>query len=411
LIPKKHFITKPVIQPWIFYKKNQRFIEEELYCQRESPPRLFLYDITSSYFEGRKAELAKYGYSRDHRKDRKQIVIGLVTDTQGLPICVEVLEGNTRDSTTVINKIDELKSRFSVEKACFIGDRGMKTEANVEHIKSEGFDFILALSHREVLKLADDDTPFQMSLFDVQNVAEVNVDGRRLIICKNPKAGEDTKRRRDELLKNTEDSLTKVKERINKGRLKHVDAIRKVIDKFFEKWKMEKFFKLTIGEGVLEFERDEEKIESASRLDGVYVIETSLEEKEMNSSEIQKSYKLLQVVERAFRSVKDVMEIRPVFHRKEIRIKGHVFICFLAYMVERILQLGIEDLMNEKEVEWVEIKEKLRNWREIKVQGRDDLQSLYSGIDDEMKEWLSKWNIQLPLRKAKKRQYGKNKKQ
>jgi len=168
---------------------------------------------------------------------------------------------------------------------------------------------------------------------------------------------------------------------------------------------------IPLEEGVLKFERNEEKIESASRLDGVYVIETSLKSEEMNSFEIQKSYKLLQVVERAFRSVKDVMGIRPVFHRKESRIKGLMFICFLAYMVERILQLGIEDLMLEKGIEWKEIKEKLRNWREIKVQGRDDLRSLYLGIDDEIKEWLNKWNIPLPFMKVKKIQYGKNKKQ
>ena len=235
-----------------------------MYQRREKPVRLFFYDITSTYFEGRKAEIARYGYSRDHRSDRKQVVIGLVTDSDGIPISMEVFDGNTRDCSTVKGKIDELKNRFNVEKACFVGDRGMKTEANVEHIRDAGLDFILALHHREVLKLVEEHGPTQMELFDERGIADISIDGRRLVVCRNPIAGADTKRRRDELLQLTGEKLESIRIRVEKGRLKKPDAIRRAVDRPFSKWKTEKFFKINIEESSFSFERNRQTIESAA---------------------------------------------------------------------------------------------------------------------------------------------------
>lgn len=395
--PKKSFHHEFCYETLDFLAANQEPIEDALYRRREKPARLFLYDITSSYFEGRKAEIAKYGYSRDHRGDRKQIVIGLVTDSDGIPICVEVFQGNTRDSSTVIEKINDLKKRFMVDRACFVGDRGMKTEANIEHIKDEGIDFITALCNREVLNLVEEHGPLQMGLFDEREIAEVSIDGRRLIVCRNPIAGEDTKRRRDELMRLTAEELEKIRIRVENGRLKKADAIRKAVDRYFAKWKMEKFFLASIGDGSFKYEKNREVIDAAARLDGVYVIETSLTAEDMPPLEVQSSYKLLQVVERAFRSTKSELCIRPVYHWKESRIRGHVFLCFLAYLVERSLQIGLASMPDENKPEWKEVLESLRGWRRVSVLDRPALKAHHPGFTPEIASWLQCWKIPLPM--------------
>ena len=380
-----------------YLEENQRFIEDELYARREQPARLFFYDITSTYFEGRKAELSAYGYSRDHRGDRRQVVIGLVTGAEGLPICVEVFEGNTRDCSTVIGKIDDIKNRFQVERACFVGDRGMRSSTNIEHIKKEGLDFIFALNHSEVLRLADKHGPVQLGLFDERNLVEVEIDGRRLVVCRNPIAGADTKRRRNELLKLTEDWLKKIEGRVKKGRLRKPDAIRRAVDRCFGKWKMEKFFRLEIGDGEFSFERDVEKIKAAAMLDGVYVIETTLGSGEMDAKEIQRTYKFLRVVEEAFRCAKNDLDIRPVYHWRERRIRGHVFMCFLAYMVEQKLRLGLKRLPEEQQPEWKEVLSELRGWRRVSIQDRPGMKAHYPGFTPEISYMLNAWEIPPPV--------------
>jgi hypothetical protein len=394
--PEKSFHHDSCYEALDYLEENQERLEDALYQKREKPARLFLYDITSSYFEGRLAELARFGYSRDHRGDRKQIVIGLVTDSDGLPLCVEVFEGNTRDSSTVIGKINDLKKRFMVEKACFIGDRGMRTDANVDHIRSEGLDFILAISHREVLSLVEEHGPRQMGLFDERGIADASIEGRRLVVCRNPIAGEDTLRRREELMRLTGEGLEKIRKRTESGRLKKADAIRKAVDRYLMKWKMEKFFRITIEDGVFKYEKNQEAITAAARLDGVYVIETSLAPDEMPTPDIQSSYKLLQIVERAFRATKDELCIRPVYHWKESRIRGHVFLCFLAYLVERRLQLGLAKLPEESRPEWKEVIDVLRGWRRITVAGRPDLKRRFSCLTTELTQCLCAWGIPVP---------------
>lgn len=395
---EKDFHHKACYSALDFLDENQASIEDALYAGRGARTRLFFYDITSTYFEGRKAELSAYGYSRDHRGDRKQVVIGLVTDGDGLPISVEVFEGNTRDCTTVVKKIEDLKNRFHVKRACFVGDRGMRTGANIERMKKEGLDFILALSHREVLRLADEYGPLQLGLFDERNLADVEIEGRRLVVCRNPVAGDDTKRRRDELVRLTGEWLRKIESRVVKGRLKKAEAIRKVADRCFAKWKMEKFFRLEIEDGIFSFELDEEKINSAAQLDGVYVIETTLPSSDMDAEEIQKSYKFLQMVERAFRCIKGELEVRPVFHWREWRIRGHVFLCFLAYLVEQMLRIGWES-MSESEnprPEWSEILSHLRGWHRVSIAGRRSLKAHYPGFTPELMQLLEACNIPAP---------------
>ncbi len=394
--PDKAYHHKACYAALDFLDEHRKQIEEALYSRRRKPSRLFFYDITSTYFEGRKAEPARFGYSRDHRSDRKQVVIGLVTDSDGVPICVEVFEGNTRDCSTVKSKIDDLKNRFNVAEACFVGDRGMKTEANIEHLRAEGLDFILALHHREVLKLVEEHGPTQMGLFDERNIADINVGDRRLVVCRNPIAGGDTKRRRDELLRLTEEKLERLRIRVEKGGLKKPDAIRKVVDRPFARWKTEKFFKINIEESSFSFERNQETINAAARLDGVYVIETTLSADEMGDEDIQNSYKLLQLVERAFRCSKEELCVRPVFHWKESRIRGHVFLCFLSYLVERLLQLCLNNLPNEEKPEWKQVVSSLKGWRRVAVANRPALKAHYPGFSPDIARWLIVWNIALP---------------
>lgn len=380
-----------------FLALGQKEIEDRLFAARGKAPRLFFYDITSTYFEGRCAEQAAYGYSRDKRGDRKQVVIGLVADDKGLPITVEVFDGNTRDASTVKSKIDEIRDRFGVKDACFVGDRGMRTKANIEEIRAAGLDFILALAHREVLALVEKHGPVQMGLFDKKEIAEVSVDGRRLIVCHNPLAGADTKRRRDELIDLTVKGLEAIKARVKGGRLAKPDAVMHLCDKIFFKRKTEKFFLLDIKEGSFDFTLDAGIITAAERLDGVYVIETTYAPSDIFPAEIQASYKMLSIIERAFRTAKAELEIRPVFHYKSNRIKGHVFLCFLAYLVERSLRMAFESVPKDERPEHSEVIGALRGWHRIMAPGQSQLRPKFSGFSPEIAAWLDLWQITPPI--------------
>lgn len=394
---EKVFSHKACYKALDFLTSNQKDIEDRLFAKMDKIPRLFFYDITSTYFEGRYAEQAAFGYSRDKRGDRKQIAIGLVADEKGLPITVEVFDGNTRDASTVKAKIDEIKNRFGVNNACFVGDRGMRTKANVEEIKSAGLDFILALNHREVLALIKKYGPAQMGLFDKREIAEVMIDSRRLIVCRNPIAATDTKRRRDDLIDLTRSRLEKIRARVKSGRLINPDAIRRLCDKIFFKLKTEKFFLIEIKEGVFSFTLNTDTIAAAKQLDGVYVIETTAKACDMVPGEIQASYKMLALVERAFRVTKGELEIRPVFHYKKSRVKGHVFLCFLAYLVEQKLRLGLKGLPQEGRSEHSEIIGALRGWHKIKVSGQPHLKPKFSGFTPKIAMWLNLWHIPPPI--------------
>jgi len=387
----KAFSHKTCYAALDFLAEHQEEIEAGLFERRRSTPRLILYDITSTYFEGRKVSDARYGYSRDHRGDRLQIVLGFVTDALGLPVSVEIFEGNTRDSSTVKKQIDKVKKRFGVEHACFVADRGMKTIANIEKLKEEGFEFILALRHSEVLQLVEKHGPIQMGLFDKKDIAEVEIDGRRLVVCWNPVAGEDTKRRREELISLTRDGLQKIAARVQTGRLKSPAAIQKAADRVFAKWKMEKFFTLTITEGSFGFALNEDTVRAAERLDGVYVLETNVPLADMTSDEVRDNYKRLQLVERAFRYLKTDLEIRPLFHWKDSRVRGHVFVCFLAYLVEQQMRLALKNL--EKGPTWEEVLSGLRAWRKVRIVGKPHLKSLNAGLTEDTTRWLELWQV------------------
>lgn len=384
---------------------HQRGIELSLFEKRNTSSWLFLYDITSTYFEGRKAELAAYGYSRDHRGDRPQITIALTATGNGAPVSVTVLAGNMRDAATVQGTVDDIKKRFKVEKICFVGDRGMITVDNVSHLKENGMDFILALRHSEVIRLGKKHGSLQLGLFDEKGLADVTVEGRRLIVCRNPLAGADTKRRREELLKKIEESLGKIVSRVWQGttpqgkkrvrRLRKASHIQKAIDRIFTTYPLEKFYTITVSDDSVTYEKKEEELTIAQSLDGVYVLETTIGKDEMTKKDIQKSYKLLRQIEDGFKRMKGDLEIRPVFHWKQNRIKGHVFLCFLAYCVEQELYRRWHASGLSKEMEWKEMVSVIKRWQKVSVAGREDLKTLDANFTPQLTTVLARLGMPL----------------
>lgn len=379
---------------WI--AKNQVRLENKLYEFREKPQLTFLYDLTSTYFEGDKAELAEYGYSRDHRKDLKQVCIGLLGDMDGIPCAVEAFPGNTSDCMTVKSQLDKMRDRFGCEKAIFVGDRGMVTKANRDELDENGFDFILALKNREVIKLVEKHGPKTMGLFDKRGIAEVEVDDRRLIVCHNPIAGADTRKRRKKLLAKTEEKLNAIIKRVENGRLKKPVAIQRAIDRWLDNWAMGKFFTIEVDEGNFVWSYNDEVLNMAKKLDGVYVIETSLEKEQISTEKVQRVYKNLQQIERAFRCLKSEIKLRPVRHWKADRIKGHIYICVLAYHVEQVWRNALKRNSGDQKFEWNEALALLRNWQRISVIDSNRLSPKDSNFNLQTAKLMQILEINLP---------------
>ena len=375
---------------------RQTELEDRLYDRRDGAGTLFLYDITSSYFEGMKAELGEFGYSRDHRKDLKQVCIGLLGDADGLPYAVEVFPGNVRDSTTVPAQIAKMKTRFACEKAVFVGDRGMMTSANKEQLARAGLDFVLALTNREVLKLVETHGPLQMGLFDERGLADVVIDERRMVVCRNPIAGDDTKRRRERLLELSEEKLRQIEVRVKSGRLRRAAPIQRAVDRWLPHWATEKFFELEIADDVFKWRRNVETLAAAERLDGVYVLETTTVVDDMPAEKVQRVYKNLQQIERAFRCMKGDIEVRPIYHRKESRIRGHIFVCLLAYWVEQMWRNALDKVPKDRRFEWATVKELLRGWHRVSVNGQSRLKPHDANFTPETAKLLSILEIQIP---------------
>ena len=319
---------------------QQARIERGLARRHLRDGTLVLYDVSSSYLEGRCCELAQHGYSRDHRPDRPQIVYGLLCDRDGRPIAIEVFDGNTGDPSTIGAQIDKLKQRFGLRHVVLVGDRGMLTSARIrEELKPAGLDWISCLRSGQIQELAAAG-PLQMSLFDERDLAEITAPdypGERLVVCRNPDLARERARKREALLVATERDLSRVVAatrrltRPLRGKAEIGLAVGAVVDSH----KMAKHFELVITDNSFAFQRRHDKIEREARLDGIYVIRTSLPAETMSAAEAVRAYKDLARVERAFRTLKSVdLQIRPVHHWIEPRVRAHVLLCMLAYYVE-----------------------------------------------------------------------------
>ena len=320
---------------------RQARIEQELGRRQLAHGGLVLYDLTSTYFEGRHCPLGKLGHSRDDKSGRPQIVFGLLTNAQGCPVAVEVFEGNTSDPKTVAAQVNKLRQRFGLSDVVLVGDRGMLTSARIREDlpATNGIQWISALRASQIQKLAKDGQ-LQMSLFDTTDLVEIahpDFPGERLIACFNPLLAEERARKRPDLLAATEKQLEKIatatKRRKRPLRGKQNIGLR--AGRILNRYKMGKHFQLRIEDDSFHYERKTASIEREENLDGIYVIRTSVNQEVLSSQQVVASYKGLSGVERAFRSLKTVdLQVRPIHHRLPDRVRAHILLCMLAYYVE-----------------------------------------------------------------------------
>jgi transposase len=324
---------------WLLARQSR--LESKLAKKHLTDGTLVLYDVSSSYYTGRKPALAKYGYSRDGKKGLPQIVYGLLCNRDGCPIAIEVFAGNTSDPTTFSQQVAKVRKRFSLQRMVFVGDRGMITSQRIdEDLRGvEGLEWITALRSEKIRALINAGA-IQPSLFDDRDLAEITSEdfpGERLVVCRNPLLADERARKRNELLAETEKQLAQVAEAVSrqKNPLRGAGKIGLRVGPILKKYKMAKHFLTTIKEDSFTYQRRTEQIENEAKLDGLYVIRTSVPAEEFSSDEAVRAYKDLSHVERAFRCVKTIdLLIRPIFHWKDERIKAHVFLCMLAYYLE-----------------------------------------------------------------------------
>ena len=318
--------------------KNQEKIEDALFVARgKETEHLFLYDVTSSYLEGEKNELAFFGYNRDKKKGKKQIVIGLLTDKEGYPVSVEVFKGNTTDTKTLESQIEKLSQRFGVEKVVLVGDKGMIKTIPIKNLKAKGLSFITSISKPEIESLIKQEV-IQLSLFD-SKIAEVEDEGVRYILRKNPLRKEEIKKNRDQRLKKAEEKLKEEAEGLlSSSRRNPAKALRRAIV-LVDKLKLSRFIQVKLKGRVLSYHLDKQVLLEAEALDGCYVIKTDLSKEELGAEEVHSRYKDLSKVETAFRTMKtDLLEIRPVNHRKATRTRGHVLVVALSYLLSHYIR-------------------------------------------------------------------------
>jgi hypothetical protein len=332
--------------------ERQGRIEDRLARRHLREGELVLYDVSSSYFEGRTCPLAERGYSRDRRRGSLQIVYGLLCDRAGRPVAVEVFQGSLHDDKTVPSQLEKLRARFGLTKLVLCLDRGMVTEANLEALRTEGIAWITALKAPQVKKLARTQV-LQPSLFDQLNLAEIEspeYPGERLVVCRNPLVADERRRRREELLAATERELAPIRKRVQAGTLHGKAEIGLAVGAVCNRYKVKKHFLLEIADERFDYQRNQERIAEEAVLDGIYVLRTSVPAAELAEADIVRSYKQLAEVERAFRTLKSIeLEIRPINHRHAQRVRAHVFLCMLAYYLEWHLRQAWAELTFEDE--------------------------------------------------------------
>jgi hypothetical protein len=315
---------------------RQPRIEDRLAARHLQDGELVLYDVSSSYFEGRSCPLAKLGYSRDGRRGTLQIIYGLLCDRPGRPVAVEVFSGELHDDKTLPNQLTKLKQRFGLKTVIVVCDRGIVTKANLELIaESDGVGWISALKAPQIKKLVRDGT-LQLSLFDEQNLAEIEASedypGERLIVCRNPLVAADRARKREELLEATERGLREIADRVERGTLQGQDQIGLAVGPALKRYRVGKHFTIEISDTSFSYARKTDQITQEAALDGFSVLRTNAPAQALAPAEIVRAYKGLEQVERAFGTFKGPeLEIRPIHHRLEDRVRAHVLLCMLAY--------------------------------------------------------------------------------
>jgi len=335
--------------------ERQEGVEKKLASRHLSEGSLVLYDVTSSYYEGRSCPLVRFGHDRDGRKGRPIIVYGLMTNGKGCPVAVEVYPGDTGDPSTVVDQAEKLRHRFGLSHLVLVGDRGMLTETQIEKLGAyPGLGWISALRSAAIRGLVESGN-LQMSLFDQRGLAEIRspeYPAERLVACFNPLLAEERKRKRRALLEATEKELERISKQVARRTQKPLgkDEIGKKVGKVIDRFKVGKHFTLTIEENRFSFVRNEDKIGREEALDGIYVIRTSEPKERLSAEDTVRSYKHLTQVERAFRTLKGIdLLVRPIWHRTEDHVRAHIFLCMLAYYVEWHMRKALAPLLFDDE--------------------------------------------------------------
>jgi hypothetical protein len=327
---------------WLAARQDD--IEKELARRHLREGGIAMFDLSSSWVEGRHCELAARGYSRDGKRGKAQIEYGLLTDRQGRPVAVRVFAGNTGDPKTFPEAVDAVRGKFTLQQMIMVGDRGMITSARIAELrKLDGMAWITCLRGPAIKKLIADDGPLQLSLFDEQDLAEIrspDYPGERLIACRNPVLAAERARKREDLLAATEADLAAIAARVAAGRIKDPDKIGVAAGKIINKRKVAKHFTLDIAPGQLSWQRNQPAIDAEAATDGIYVIRTPVPEDTLSAPATVAAYKDLANLERDFRHIKaDDLDLRPIWHRLQDRVKAHVLICMLGcYLIWHLRQ-------------------------------------------------------------------------
>jgi hypothetical protein len=329
---------------------RQEKVEDALAARHLADGTLVLYDVSSAAFEGRACPLGAIGHPKDGVHGRLQIVYGLLTSKEGVPVAIEVFEGNTGDPKTVASQVSKVRDRFGITKVVLVGDRGMLTAARLrEDVGPAGLDWITALRAPQVKALVRDGA-LQLSLFDRMDLAEIacpDYPGERLVACKNPFLEAERARKRESLLQATEADLAKIAAAVQRERrpLRGKDKIALRADRVLRRRKVAKHFTIQITDASFSYARDQDSITAEAALDGIYVLRTSVEPSGLDSSEVVASYKALAQVERAFRAFNTDLDIRPIRHHTETRVRAHVFLRMLSYYITWHLQARLAPLL------------------------------------------------------------------
>ena len=318
--------------------EHQGRIEKRLAVRHLDEGSLVLYDLSSTYFEGKRCPLAKLGYNRDGKPGKLQVNFGLVTSREGCPVGVSVHSGDTSDPETLLPQLRRIREVFGVQSVVMVGDRGMISQKQIDTFVEDGaVDWITALRSGAIRKLHEGGA-LQMGLFDKRNLFEFTspeYPGERLVACRNAELAKLRAHKRQDLLAATQKELDRIKQRVDRGRLKGRAAIGLAVGRIINRYKMAKHFRLHIEDDALRYEVREDRVAAEAVLDGVYVIRTSLPKARMSAEDTVRNYKRLAEVERAFRAFKSVdLKVRPIHHHLADRVRAHIFLCMLAYYVE-----------------------------------------------------------------------------
>ena len=333
---------------WLIERQDR--IEDQLAKRHLRDGEMVLYDVSSSYFEGRHCPLGRLGYSRDGQKNLPQIIYGLLCDFEGRPVSVEVFSGELHDDKTLPSQVTKCKDRFGLARVVMVADRGMVTKANIETLsQTEGVEWITALKSPTIKRLVRTGV-FQPSLFDEQNLGEITCEedfpGERLIVCRNPLVGAQRARKREELLAATEQELDAIKTRVDAGRLLGSAQIGLQVGPALKRFHVKKHFDIQITDMEFTYARKHQEIAEEAALDGFYILRTSLPETQLPPGDVVRAYKTLEQCERAFGSLKGPdLQIRPIHHRLEPRVRCHVLICMLAYYLTWHLKAAWKPLL------------------------------------------------------------------